>query len=201
MENKDNKSELILGLVLTLFAAILAVNELFAGKYGDDEIIANNRKTEAYNWYQAKAIKQTLVEGERDMLLALSEAGAIQTTSRAAVDSFAKSLTKDAERYKKEKKEILKGSSEVGAENWAQDVNGEMGKIIGAEQWQAEAEKLGVAGDFFDLATLFLQISLVMGAIGIVIQNNQTRMIFMVLLIISGLVGLSYSIYAWNLAN
>ena len=63
------KYEIIFGFVISLFAAVLALNELAAGKYGDDELQLNSEKTSAYLWYQSKGIKSTLVEGQRDLCL------------------------------------------------------------------------------------------------------------------------------------
>jgi hypothetical protein len=34
---------------------MLAINDLGAGQYGNDEIIADTNQTKMYNWYQPKA--------------------------------------------------------------------------------------------------------------------------------------------------
>ena len=195
-ENNDNL-EIWLGLFLAIFAAILAVNELGAGKYGADELIAHNKASEQLSWYQSKSIKQSLAEGQRDLLLSLEKAGAIQPGSRNAMDSFITKLESKVDRYQKEKQEILKGSAVVGKDNWAQDVDGEFGKVIGAEEWQKAAEQLGNSGDIFDLATLFLQVSLVLGAIGIVVRKPAFRRMFLGLMILSGGLGTWEMIQAW----
>ena len=46
-ETTGNGIELRLGLFIAVFAAVLAISDLFAGKYGDDEIIAQNEQTKA----------------------------------------------------------------------------------------------------------------------------------------------------------
>jgi len=195
-ENNDNL-EIWLGLFLAIFAAILAVNELGAGKYGADELIAHNKASEQLSWYQSKSIKQSLAEGPRYILLSIEKAGAIQPGSRNAMDSFITKLESKVDRYQKEKQEILKGSAVVGKDNWAQDVDGEFGKVIGAEEWQTAAEQLGNSGDIFDLATLFLQVSLVLGAIGIVVRKPAFRRMFLGLMILSGGLGTWEMIQAW----
>jgi hypothetical protein len=73
------------------------------------------------------------------------------------------------------KKEILVGSATLDSTEWAQDKNGKFGEIVGANEWAGKAEKLGAAGDSFDLASLFLQMCLVMGAVGLVIGSSPAE--------------------------
>lgn len=198
-EEKGKNHELIIGLVIAIFAAVMAVCDLGAGKYGDDEMIANQKQTEAYNWYQSKSIKQTLAEGQRDMLQALVKTNAIEPRAIAGVDSFIIELDENVKRYKKEKDEILKGSEAVGKENWIQDVEGELGKVKGANEWKAEAFMLGDAGDVFDRATLFLQMCLVLGAIALLIGSDKLKVIFFSATIIIGAIGTYYTIVAYSM--
>src|SRR3954463_16082186 len=69
--------ELRFGLTLAIFAAALAINDLGAGKFGDDEIKETNEKASSYMWYQSKGIKESLAEGQRDLIRTLLQAGAI----------------------------------------------------------------------------------------------------------------------------
>jgi len=185
------------GVVIALFAAVLAITDLGGGKYGDDELIAHNEKGSAYLWYQSKGIKETLVEGQRDTLQALVQAGSIRPEQLPAIEKMIQDLDGDATRYGKEKKEILLGSKTVGQDNWAQDVAGEMGKVIGAEEWKAKADALNDAGDVFDYSTFFLQICLVMGAMSLILQHARMRNIFFTAMIVLGLVGLGFSVMAF----
>lgn len=199
-EGKGRKLELLIGLVLAVFAAALAVCDLGGGKYGDEEMIAIQKQTEAYNWYQSKSIKQSLVEGQRDFLGALLKAHSITESQRASVESFITELSQQIGRYKKEKEEILKGSAVVGKEHWIQDKNGVLGQIKGAQEWQAEAERLGGAGDIFDRATLFLQMCLVFGAVSLVLQTPRTRVVFFMTMVVLGSVGVFYTWAAYTAA-
>lgn len=198
-ESKGKNHELIIGLVIAVFAAVMAICDLGAGKYGDDEMIANQKQTEAFNWYQSKSIKQTLAEGQRDMLQALVKTNAIETRAIAGVDSFIIELNQNVKRYKKEKDEILRGSLAVGKENWIQDVEGEMGKVKGANEWKAEAHQLGEAGDVFDKATLFLQMCLVLGAIALLIGSDKLKILFLYATIVIGALGSYYTIIAYSM--
>lgn len=198
-ETEDGKRrfETWCGLVIAVFAAVLAVTDLGAGKYGDDELIAHNEKGGAYLWYQSKGIKETLVEGQRDTLKALVEAGSIKPEQLPAIQTMIKSLDSDATRYGKEKKEILLGSKTVGQENWAQDVGGEMGKVVGAQEWQAKADALGDAGDVFDYSTFFLQVCLVMGAMSLILQDAKLGRTFFTVMVVLGLIGTGFAVMAF----
>lgn len=199
-EDGSKRFEILCGVVIALIAAVLAVTDLGAGKYGDDELIAHNEKNGAYLWYQSKGIKESLVEGQRDTLKALVEAGSIQPAQLAGVQSQIAHLEQEAERYGKEKKEILLGSRTVGQANWVQDMAGEMGKVVGAEEWKTLGEGLGAAGDTFDYSTFFLQLSLVLGAISLVLQHDRMRTVFFTAMVILGATGTVFSVMAFQQA-
>ncbi|NVO03132.1 MAG: DUF4337 domain-containing protein [Bacteroidetes bacterium] len=199
-ERNANRFELLCGLLLAVFAAILAVMDLGAGKYGDDEIMAKNESASAYQWYQSKTIKQSLVENQKDLIQLLLSSNMINSSKTDSLDAYQKGLGKDLKRYKKEKKEIMEGSAKIGKENWIQDKDGKLGEIIGAKEWENKANILGSSGDVFDLSTLFLQISLVVGAISLVLQMAKMKKVFMILMIVLGSIGTYYGITAYLLA-
>ncbi|HEY9420558.1 MAG TPA: DUF4337 domain-containing protein [Thermoanaerobaculia bacterium] len=199
-EETGRNFEVLCGVVIALFAAILAVTDLGAGKFGDDELIAHNEKNNAYLWFQSKGIKETLVEGQRDTLKTLVQADSIRPEQLAAIERLIGSLDAKAARYGKEKTEILQGSAAVGQANWVQDVDGEMGKVVGAKGWESQANALGSAGDTFDMATLFLQICLVVGAISLVVQSAGTRRAFFLGMIVLGAVGTMFTVLAFQQA-
>jgi energy-converting hydrogenase Eha subunit C len=197
---KGKHFEALCGILIAIFAAVLAVTDLGAGKYGDDELIAHNEKNNAYLWYQSKGIKETLVEGQRDTLKALVDAGSIRPEQLPAVQGLVQSLEGRVDRYGKEKKEILLGSSTVGEANWVQDVDGKMGQVVGAKHWESQAIALGGVGDVFDNATLFLQMCLVLGAISLVLQKDGTKKSFFYGMIALGLIGTVFSCMAFSQA-
>jgi Domain of unknown function (DUF4337) len=189
--------EILCGVTLALLAAVLAITDLGAGKYGDDELIAHNEKASAYLWYQAKSIKETLVEGQRDTLQALVAAGAVRPEQLPAVAGLIGKLDQGVARYGKEKKEILLGSAQVGRAGWAQAVDGELGRVVGAQEWEKQAAALGAAGDTFDLATFFLQVCLVLGAISLVVQFPRMRNTLYGLMVALGLAGTVCAVLAF----
>jgi len=198
---KSSTFEMLCGLTLAVLAAVLAINDLGAGKYGDDEIIAHNQKANAFDWFQAKGIKQSLVEGQRDMLRILLESRVIPPESEARMGTLMATLDKDIARYKKERKEILLGSTAVGQDNWVLEEDGKLGAVKGAREWEAEAKTLGAVGDTFDMATFFLQLCLVMGAVSLILKGERMRNIFYGLMVLLGGAGTVFSVMAYAQAG
>ena len=171
--------ELKCGVTIAVFAAILAITDIGGRHYSAESLIANNEKATAYQWYQAKAVRQTVVEAEVATLKVLMEIGAVREDRIGAVEEIAAGAYAEAERYEREKAEILSGSDAVGEANWAQDFNGEMGQIVGANEWDGRAKDLGEAGHLFNLSTLLLQFALVLGPISLIAAIPILRKSFM----------------------
>jgi hypothetical protein len=199
-EAKKDRMDMLFGLTLAVFAAVLAVCDLGGGKYGDDEILAANETAKAYAWYNTKGTKQELKTGESEFLQALLLAGAVEKDKEAAVKGHVETIEKKIAKYSKEKKEILLGSEAVGKENWIQDIDGELGQVTGAKQWEDRANKLGAVGDVYDSGTLFLQMCLVLGAIGIVVKADKLKWTFYAAMIGTGVIGSVYTYLAYTQA-
>lgn len=200
-EKNSSRLETYCGLLLAVFAAVLAITDLGAGRYGGDEMIAVNEKTSAYLWYQSKGIKHDLTEGRSELLKSLVSSGTIMPDKKYVIDSLTVVLDKKMLKYDKQKEEILWGSSKVGKENWAQDIDGEFGMVTGAKEWEATAQKLGRAGDYFDAAILFLQLCIVMGAISLISPTAKSKKNFFFSMIFLGLIGSAITGFAFVLVN
>ncbi len=199
----DAKSESIsfevkCGIVIAIFAAFMSISDLFAGKYGDDEIMLTNEKASQYQWFQSKSIKENLAEAQRDLLISLAENDVIDSKHKASINGQIEKLNKKINKYGKEKNEILLGSNAVGKENWVQEVDGEMGKITGAKELEAQLGKLSKAGDYFDYGTLFYQMCLVLGAICLIIKNEKMQNIFFYIMISLGSIASVFSVFAFR---
>lgn len=188
-ERKRKRYEILFGLVVAVFAAVLGINELAGGKYGDDELKLESEKSGAYLWYQSKGIKQSLAEGQRDLLKTLRSTGSLQESQRKEIDEHLAGLDQKIGRYEKEKNEILLGSSAVGEAGWSQEIDGKLGKVVGVKEMERELDRLGAAGDRFDVATLFLQLALVFGAVGILVSQMRMKQVFLVGVILLGIAG------------
>jgi hypothetical protein len=198
VEEQSSRFEMFAGVVIAIFTAFLAINGLAGDSYGSSILIANGEKASAYDWYNSKSIKQILVEENRATLDGLVSAGAVSSGASSVLAEHISDLDTRIEKYQKEKTEILKGSNTIGEADWVQDVDGEMGKVIGAQDWEVEIDALNEAGGKTDLAGLFLEICLVMGAISLVMQGYKTKMKFMMLTIALGALGVIFMV--WGIA-
>lgn len=199
-EASARRFELLSGLTLALFAAVLAVSDLGGGKYGDDEIIGANEKASLYQWYQSKSIKQAVVEQQGDLLQSLLDAGLIAPEGTAPLQERIAAGAADSARYDKEKREILKGSLAVGPEGQVLEQNGVKGQIVGTEVWEGTLATLGAAGDLFDMSTLWLQLGLVLGAVSLVLHAPKLKRAFYGTMVVSGVVGAVYTVRAFMVA-
>ncbi|NJL12915.1 MAG: DUF4337 domain-containing protein [Microscillaceae bacterium] len=197
LSDKKKRLELKIALVITLFAAVAAVNGLYGGKYGDDEMICHNKESQMAAWYQAKSTKQILAENQRDMLRGFVVSELLPAERSLVLDSVILNLNQEIKRYKKEKTEILLGSATVGPQNWAQDLEGEMGKIKGVKEYQQKAEVLGKAGDNFDKGALLLNLCLVFGAVALIVESLGIKKILLWLLFALGSLGAYFTTLAY----
>ena len=189
-------SENFFALTMLLLAACLAINDLVAGRYGDDEIMMTNDKSNQFQWYQSKSIKEYIVKGQADLLDTLIKAQVVKGENLKAFEEQHQKLSDNVKRYQKEKQEILLGSATVGKENWVQDMDGKMGAVTGVKEYEKELLKLSKAGDRFDLGSLFFQISLMFGALGIMIKKENIKKFAFVGCLLLGGWGVTYFIKA-----
>ena len=197
---EENRFETRCGIMIAIFAAVMAITDMFGGKYGEDEIKFINEKSSAYMWYQAKSIRETVTEGQRDMISTLIENKSVASDASQKLKAHTEKLNSKILKYGKEKNEILLGSTGVGEANWAQDIGGKLGQVTGALEYEKKIEVLGNAGDNFDLSSLFLQLCLVMGAIGIVVKKPHLQKTFFYIMLSLGFIGSVYSILAMRIA-
>ncbi len=195
-EDKGKKFEIFCGILMALFGAFLVVVQLMGDNNNETRLKAQNKATSTYAWFNAKGIKQNLIEGERDTLKSLLLAGIIPNDKRAAVEKHIQTLEKKIKKYKKEKTEILLGSKKVGKANWVQDIDGEFGKVIGAKEWDEMIELTDKVDNIFDFATLFMQLALIIGAISLIFKRPVMKWAFFVIMIALNAVGGTYAIIA-----
>lgn len=195
LEPRPDRFEMICGLILSIFASLLALIQVADDNFRNEELKAVNEKSQAYQWHQAKGIKQNLVEGQIGLMETLLSSKSIASKDTFALTQNIEKLTKKVERYEKEKKEILLGSVAVGKENWVQDIDGKMGKVIGAKEWEQKIEYYGDLGDKLAIASLLLQISIVMGGMALVLQEVIQKKRFFWTMVLLGSVGIVTGIW------
>ncbi|MDB4264449.1 DUF4337 domain-containing protein [bacterium] len=212
LQNKNNRetvevsvaserAEAIGGVLIALFAALMAISQMVNGELEEEMMIAYNNVVSYSNWYQSKSIKESLKESELDYLTALISSGIVTDEKVQVIEGEIASVQKNIDKYNAEKTEILNGSAFVGKENWTQDIEGEMGVIIGVKEWQQLAATYDYATKKFDYGMLFFQICIVLGAVCIIIYDNPIlQKSLIVLMIIFGITGTFLSIYGYILA-
>jgi hypothetical protein len=197
----SERAEAIGGVLIAFFAALMAIAQMVNGELEEEMMIAHNRVVNYSSWYQSKSIKESLKESELDYLSALMESGLVLDEKKPIIQQKVNSVKKNIEKYALEKTEILLGSKHVGEANWVQDLDGEMGKIIGVKEWEVLANEYDIATKKFDLAMLFFQISIVLGAVCIIIYDNpKLQKTFIILMILSGITGVIMSLYGYSFA-
>ena len=201
-DTNDNHFEIKCGLVIAVFAAVMSISDVFAGKYGEDEFKTINEKSAAYMWYQAKSIRASIAEGQRDLLLTMQNANGLNRgPASEAMETHLKKLGEKINKYEKQKKEILVGSSALSKEEWVQEVDDQYGKVVGAKEYENQLIIYEKVSNRFDYAALFFQICVVMGAISLVIRRQVLRTRFFYAMITLGLVGTGFSLFAFMAAQ
>tara|TARA_R110002050_G_scaffold3935_2_gene20128 strand:+ start:3565 stop:4209 length:645 start_codon:yes stop_codon:yes gene_type:complete len=195
------RTETVGGIMIAVFAALLAIAELVNNNLEEEMMIAHSQFVNYSNWYQSKSIKQSLKEGELDYLNALTETGIIPDDKIKNIKSKVAQTKSMVLKYEAEKTEILVGSSNVPREYWAQDLDGEMGKIIGINEWEKLTQDYETATKKFDLGKLLFQICIVLGAVCIIIRDNKKlQKNFILLMMVFGTIGILISAYGFILA-
>lgn len=199
-EDQSSAFETWAGLVIAVFAAILAINGLGAGKFGDDEQNAIIEKSNQFSWYQSKSIKESLADNQAKTLEAYRKAGLVPPDKEAAIVEMIARLDKKAERYDYETRIILDGSAAHEKDDWFAKMEDDMKNVVGANEYKAQAEGLGGAGDYFDYGELFLQLCVVFGAVCLVLKGAAMRRGFFAAMIVTGLIGTVFTVMAYRAA-
>jgi hypothetical protein len=197
----SERAEALSGILIAFFAALMAISDLTNGNIEEEMRIAVSKNSSYFSWYQSKSIKQSLQESHLATLTTFLKTGMVKPEKEAAMLEEIEKTKEDIKRYKMEKKEILEGSANIPKEEWIQDLDGKMGAIVGVKEWEKKAAHLNIATNKFDIGMLFFQISLVLGAVCIVIYDNpKLQRLFTYTMIGSGLVGIISSIYGYFLS-
>jgi hypothetical protein len=198
----SERIEALGGILIAFFASLLAISQLVGSNVEDDRKRAEIQHLEMFNWYQSKSVKQSLQESHLASVKLLLITGRTSGTERAYADSLVAGLNAEIARYGREKKEILIGSRSTPREQWAQDVDGVLGRIVGVKEWEKEAARLSHAESQFDVSTLFFQVCLVLGAVCVIIYDNpKMQRAFVYGMLTCGGLGVVFAIYGYVLSK
>jgi hypothetical protein len=188
-EEANSRFQLICACIMAILAAIGVLASTYNGITGAGWLNSSQVASKAYSWYQAKSIKETIIKGQRDFALSLKEYLSTNPAQNKSIDSFAAQINKEMNRLHNEKEEILNGSKNIDKSQWSQDIDGKMGQIIGAKEYDGMADSYGVSSDFFTYATVYIQLALVIGALALIVNAQTSRRIFFALMIGLGAYG------------
>ncbi len=197
----SERAEALGGILIAFFAALMAISDLVNNNIEEDKMLAQGKNNSYFSWYQSKSVKQSLQENELSTLEILLKTGVVKPDKVVAIEDDIKKIKESIKRYKMEKKEIMEGSANIPTTDWVQDIDGKMGQIVGVKEWEKQSEKLEKANNKFDMGMLFFQISLVLGAICIIIYDNpKLQKIFIGTMIACGTAGVVFSILGYLLS-
>ena len=196
LDPHPDRFETACGLIISVIASFLAILQTSGDNYKSETLKAVNEKAQAYQWQQSKSIKQNLVEGQVAIIEILVQSKVIQAKDTAVLNKNLDKLRKRAARYEKDKDEILRGSEAVGKENWTQEINGKFGGVIGAKEWEKTIDYYDKKNDRADLASIFLQIGIVIGGLSLILQEHKLKLGFFYTTITLGTIGFILGLYA-----
>ena len=188
------------GVLIIVLVGILAIMKVITNGLEEKVSVANYKHVSYSNWYNAKSVKQVMKEGERDQLISLLSSGLIAEDKLNVIQARIQ-ITEDLiKKYVEEKNEILVGSANIPKTAWTQDLNGELGKIVGLERWEEISINTSRVISKIDLGALFLQIGIVFGILGLIIDPGlNLQKVFTGLMLITGFIGIFFGLYGYSL--
>jgi hypothetical protein len=197
----SERAEALGGVLIAFFAALMAISDLVNSNVEEQMSLAINKNSSYFSWYQSKSVKQSLQESHLATLETFLKVGMVKPEKEALIKEDIEKTKADIKRYKMEKKEIMDGSAHLPKEEHVQELDGKLGIIVGVKEWEKMAAELDEATNKFDISMLFFQISLVLGAVCIIIYDNpKLQRFFIAGMIVAGTTGILFSIYGYLLS-
>jgi len=156
------------GLVIVIMALFMAITTYFAGMHSGAAMKNMLKATDTYAFYQAKSIKQTIAEGQRDDY--------VQRGDKAKAEK----LTAKIERYESDPK-TGEGKRELLAK---------------AQAYEAARDQASKHSPWLTFASMAFQLAIVLLSASILAVNNKMYKISEVVAVI-GVLLLSQGIWLW----
>ena len=139
-------------LVTAVFAVILSISSLGGNNATKEMLLAQQKSSDQWAFYQAKVIREHLYRAQKLRLEAdlLERGGAIRPEAREKLEALARRWDEEEKRYNTEKKDIEKDAK----------------KLEGVRDLSATRDP------YFDLAEVFLQIAIVMSSVSILSRSR-----------------------------
>jgi chromosome segregation ATPase len=143
-KGKEEKSLAPVSLTMAVVAVLVATISLLGHRAHTEEILLQNKSTDEWAYYQAKNLRRNNLEALNDVLAALEG-------KNEKAEQVSKRFEADIEKYREEQK----------------DIQGEARKL--EDELRHESRR----ADRFDLAEVFLEISLVVTSITLLTGRRQ----------------------------
>ncbi len=174
MENMQNEKKTwkdylmtVIAVTTLLLAACATIASFKAAGYGNRMVLAQNRASDQWAYYQAKSIKETQYQVQRDAMAALMP----QEVRTEAVAKQIAVFEEEIKRYKKEKNEIT------------QD----------AQKLEAERDAASQYNTMFGQALMFLQVGILLSSLSAISKTYG----YWGVGVIVGSIGVGLFFYAW----
>ncbi len=191
------KTEQLLSYLIVISVICYGIASIIAGQFNEKVIIANSKHASYSAWYQAKSIKQGVIESELSMLRSIRET--LPLENKSVFDNKINYLKDEVNRYEKEKTEILAGSKNILEKDWTQDLGGKMGAITGMTEWEEQILTYERAQRKLNTSELFCQLSVVFLLLCFLLQESQwLKQSFYWLGIMGLLIGLIFLVQGYS---
>ena len=174
MENMQNEKKTwkdylmtIIAVTTLLLAACATIASLKAAGYGNRMVLAQNRASDQWAYYQAKSIKETQYQVQRDAMAALMP-------PEVRTEAVAKQIVvfeEEIKRYKKEKNEITQE----------------------AQKLEAERDAASQYNTMFGQALMFLQVGILLSSLSAISKSYGYWSVGVAV----GTIGVGLFFYAW----
>jgi hypothetical protein len=151
-------------LVTAVFAVILSISSLGGNNATKEMLLAQQKSSNQWAFYQAKVIREHLYRAQKLRLEVdlLERGGAVRPEVRETLEALARKWDEEEKRYNAEKKDIEKDAAKHEA---VRDLN-------------------ATRDPYFDLAEVFLQIAIVMSSVSILSRSRPVFYFSLVLAVI-----------------
>jgi predicted RND superfamily exporter protein len=173
---RESKLNSLVAVMVALVATFMALCNIKDGNVGQAMAQAQSKTVDAWSYYQAKSVKESLAEAGRDQLKAFRLTLTTQTAERDALDRQIADYQKQADRYEKEKADIKRE----------------------AEGDQRQYDELNIHDDQFDLSEASFSVVIALLGVTALTQKRWLLGVVAVFLVIGFVFGIA-GFFEWSL--
>jgi len=173
---RESNLNSLVAVMVAVVATFMALCNIKDGNVGQAMAQAQSRTVDAWSYYQAKSVKESLAEAGRDQLSAFRLTLTTRTPERDALDRQIAEYQSQADRYEKEKAEIKRE----------------------AEGDERQYDELNVHDDQFDLSEASFSVVIALLGVTALTQKRWLLGVVAVFLLIGFVFGLA-GFFEWSL--